>query len=115
MLVVRARRQQPARLAQRGADRPVGCVELRVDDRAFTAQPRPVRAVLAIALDREDRIDPVRLAQQEVVLAMVGRHVDKAGAAVGGDEIAGSSGRGLAKNPPRWCIGWRATVPARSG
>ena len=24
------------------------------------------------------------------------------------------NGRGLAKKPPRWCIGWRAIVPARS-
>ena len=26
----------------------------------------------------------------------------------------GSNGRGSAKNPPRWCIGWRTLVPARS-
>ncbi len=58
---------------------------------AFLVAPRPdpVGAVLAVALDREDRFDAVRLAQQEVVLAMVGGHVDKAGAAFGGDEIAG--------------------------
>ena len=32
---------------------------------------------------------PLRLAQLEIVLAMVGRHVDEAGALVGGDEVAG--------------------------
>jgi hypothetical protein len=32
---------------------------------------------------------PCALHSVEVVLAMVGRHVDEAGAAVGGDEIAG--------------------------
>ena len=32
---------------------------------------------------------PMRLAQLEIVLAMVGRHVDQAGAALGGDELAG--------------------------
>jgi hypothetical protein len=40
-------------------------------------------------------LDAVGLAQQEVVLAMVRRHVDKAGAALGGDEIAGEERAGL--------------------
>ena len=31
----------------------------------------------------------MRAAQLEIVLAMVGRHVDEAGALVGGDEVAG--------------------------
>ena len=43
---------------------------------------------LPSALDREDRVDAVRLAQLEIVLAMVGRHVDEARALVGGDEVA---------------------------
>ena len=46
-------------------------------------------AIFAVRLDREHRVDAVRLAQLEIVLAMVGRHVDQAGALVGGDEVAG--------------------------
>src|SRR3546814_4383709 len=34
------------------------------------------------------------LAQVEIILAMVGRHMDEAGAAVGGDEIAREEGAG---------------------
>ena len=37
---------------------------------------------------------PLRLAQLEIILAMVGRHMDQAGAAVGGDEVAGQEGAG---------------------
>src|SRR3546814_12978617 len=67
---------------------------LGVDDAALAADPRPVGAVLAVALDREDGVDAVRLAQVEIILAMVGRHMDEAGAAVGGDEIAREEGAG---------------------
>ena len=88
MLVIRRRGKQPARLAQRDADRPVGRVEFGVDDTALTAEPEPVGAIFAVAFDREDRIDTVRLAQVEIVLAMVRRHMDEPGAAVGRDEIA---------------------------
>ena len=91
--VVRARREQCARFAQVRADRAVGRVELGVDDAHAalirTAEPAPVVAVAPVVHHREDGVDTVRLAQLEVVLAMIGRHVDKAGAAVGGDEIAG--------------------------
>jgi hypothetical protein len=38
---------------------------------------------------------PVRLAQQEIVLAMIRRHVNEAGALIGGDEIAGKERAGL--------------------
>ena len=94
VLVVSAGRQQAANLAQGGADRAIGGVELGVDDRALAAQPRPIGAILAIALDRELRLQPVRLAQVKIVLAMVGRHVDQAGAAVGGDKVARQEGPG---------------------
>ena len=92
MLVIGGRCEQPARLAQSGADRAIGRVEFGVDDRAFAAQPSPIGAIFAIALNRKDRLDAVGLAQREVVLAMVGRHVDEAGAALGGDEITGQEG-----------------------
>jgi len=39
--------------------------------------------------DSELRVEAVGLAQLEIVLAMVGRHVDEAGARVGGDMIGG--------------------------
>ena len=89
VLIIRRRREQPARVAQVRTDRPVGGVELGVDDAALAAEPAPVLAILAIPLDREHGVDAVRLAQIEIVLAMVGRHVDEAGAGVGGDELAG--------------------------
>ncbi len=85
---VRAGGEQGAGFAQVRADRPVRRVELGVDDAALPAQPQPVLAILAVALDREHRVDAVRLAQLEIVLAMVGRHVDEARALVGGDEVA---------------------------
>ena len=88
VLIVRTRREQTTGLAQRGADRAVGRVELGVDDAAFAAEPGPVVTILAIAQHREHRLNAVRLAQVKIVLAMVRRHMDKAGAAVGRDEIA---------------------------
>ena len=95
VLEIRAGREQPARLAQVRADRPVRRVELGVDHAALAAEPGPVGAILAVILDREDRIDAVRLAEQEIVLAMVRRHMDEAGALIGGDELAGQEGAGL--------------------
>ena len=80
--------EQCACFAQVRADRPVLAHELGVDDRPLPAEPRPVGAIFPIALDREDGVDAVRLAQREIVLAMVGRHMDKAGARIGRDEIA---------------------------
>src|SRR3546814_13821894 len=41
---------------------------------------------------REHGVDAVCLAQVEIILAVIGRHMDEAGAAVGGDEIAGEEG-----------------------
>jgi hypothetical protein len=50
---------------------------------------------LPVALDREHRLQPVGLAQVEIVLAMVGRHVDEAGALIGRDELAREERAGL--------------------
>ncbi len=81
--------EQRARLTQVGADRSVRRVELLVDDRALAAEPQPVLAILSVTLDREDRVDAVRLADLEVLFAMIRRHVDEAGARIGGDVVAG--------------------------
>ena len=89
VLEVRARREQRACLAQVRADRPVGRIELGVDDAALSAEPQPVGPVEAAGIDREYRIDAIGAAQLEIVLAMVGCHVDEAGALVGGNEVAG--------------------------
>ena len=83
------RGEQRARVAQVGADRSVFAYELGVDDAALPAQPQPVRAIFAISLDREDGVEAIRLAERKVVLAMVRRHVDQAGARIGRDEITG--------------------------
>src|SRR3546814_8365450 len=80
-------RQQAACFAQVGADRAVLADEFGVDDAALATEPEPVLAIFAVIFDGEDRAQAVRLAEREVVLAMVGDHVDKAGARVGGDEI----------------------------
>ena len=89
MLEVRGCREQRPRLAQVRADRPVGRVELGVDDAPLPAEPHPVVAVAAVVGHREDGIDAVFLAEVEILLAMVRRFVDEAGALVGGDEIGG--------------------------
>ena len=105
MFVVGAGREEGTGFAQGGEDGAVGGVELGVDDGAFAAQPWPVGAVFAVALYREDGGEGqvggaegggVSLAQGKVVLAVVRGHVDEAGAAVGGDEVAGQemAGRG---------------------
>src|SRR3546814_4042316 len=73
VLVVGRRGEQPAGFAQVGADRAVGCIELGVDDAALTAEPAPVFAIFAVGFDREHGVDAVRLAQVEIILAMVGR------------------------------------------
>jgi hypothetical protein len=78
-------------------DGAIARIELRVDDAALPAKPAPVSTIFAIALDRELRLQPVRLAQIKVVLAMIGRHMDKAGAAVSGNKIAGQEGAGAEK------------------
>ena len=76
VLIVVACREQCARLAQVRTDRAVGCVEGLVDDAAaalvIAAEPRPVVAIAPVGHDREDRLDPMFAAQQEIVLAMVG-------------------------------------------
>ena len=89
VLEVGARGEQRAGLAQVRADRPIRRVELGVDDAALPAEPQPVGSVEAARIDREHRVDAVRLAQLEIVLAMIRRHVDEARALVGGDEVAG--------------------------
>ena len=88
MLVIRRRRDQPASRVQRGAYGAIRRVELGIDDAAFTAEPEPISAIFAVAFDREHRVDSVCLAQVKVILAMIGRHMDEAGAAVSGDEVA---------------------------
>ena len=90
MLVVVAGREQRARFAQIAADRAFGRIERLVDDAAAaflavlvqiaSAEPFPVVAIAPVGHDREDRLEPVGAAQQEIVLAMVGRHVDEPGA-----------------------------------
>src|SRR4029453_5358798 len=97
--------QQPASVAQVGADGAVGRIELIVDYRSLAAEPFPVLAVLAVRLDREHRVDAVGLAQFKIVLAMVGRHVDQAGAAVGGDEVAGQEGARPGEEAPEMVHG----------
>ncbi len=86
--------KQRARSLQVFQDRPVNRIELVVDDRALPAEPRPVGAVFAVALHREHGFQPMRLAQLEIVLAMIGGHMDKAGALFHGDEMAGQERAG---------------------
>jgi hypothetical protein len=76
VLEVVARRQQRADLAQVGADRAVRTHELLVDDAALATEPCPVGPVHPRAVDREDRVDAVLLAEFEIVLAVIRRHVD---------------------------------------
>ena len=90
MLVIVTRRQQRARFAQIAADRAFGRIERLVDHAAAaflavlvqiaSAEPFPVVAIAPVGHDREDRLEPVGAAQQEIVFAMVGRHVDEPGA-----------------------------------
>src|SRR4051794_36766853 len=101
VLEVGARGEQRPRLAQVGADRPVGRVELGVDDATLSAEPQPVGPVEAARVYREHRVDAVRLAQLEIVLTMVGRHVYEAGALVGGDEVARQKWPRLGKETPK--------------
>jgi len=111
VLEVVARREQRAGRAQVGADRAVGGHELLVDDRPLPAEPGPVGAVHACAVDREDRVDAVLLAELEIVLAVVRRHVDEPGARVRRDEIAGEERAGLCEEPAErvhWVAGGRA-------
>src|SRR4051812_20840141 len=89
MLEIGACREQAAGLAQVGADRPVRRIALVVDHAALAAEPFPVRPILAVAFDREDGIDAMLLAQQEIVLAMVRRHMDEPGTGIGRNKIAG--------------------------
>src|SRR3546814_15928140 len=66
-----------------------GRIQLGRDDRALAAQPCPIGAVETIGFDREHRVDAMRLAQREIVLAMIRGHVDEAGAGIRSDEIPG--------------------------
>ena len=89
VLEVRACGEQHSGLAQVRADRAIGSIELGVDNRALPAEPKPVGSVEAARVNREHRINAIGAAQFEIVLAMVGRHVDQPGALVRGDETAG--------------------------
>ena len=116
VLEVGARREQRAGLAQVGADRPVGRVELVVDDAALAAEPQPVGAVHAAA-HRPRTPGRCRCAL----------HSSKSSSPWSGamwtrpvpwsvvTKSPGRNGRGLAKKPPSLCIGWRAMVPASVG
>ena len=81
--------QQRPGSAQVGADRTIRAVEFGVDDAALAGEPFPVVAVEAGIIDGEDRVDAQLLAGDEIFLAMVGGHMDEAGARVGGDMIGG--------------------------
>jgi hypothetical protein len=76
VLEVVARREQRAGLAEVRADRAVRAHELLVDDAALATEPRPVGTVHPCAVDSEDRVDAVLLAEFEIVLAVIRRHVD---------------------------------------
>ena len=89
--------EQAAGLAKVAVDRSVRRVELGVDHRALASEPGPVLAIAAVVGDGEHRIDPDLLADQEVLLAMVRRHVDEAGALLGGDMVAGQERPRLGK------------------
>ena len=80
--------EERAGLLEVAADRAVGGVELGIDNRALPAEPGPVLAIFAVALDCKDGIDAAGLAQREIVLAVVRGHVDEAGALIGRDEVA---------------------------
>ena len=109
MLVIVAGRKQRARFAQIVADRTFGRIERLVDHAAAAflavlvqiarAEPFPIVAITPVGHDREDRLEPIGAAQQEVVIAMVGRHMNEARAAVGGDEIARQKGTRLRVEP----------------
>ncbi len=94
-----ARREQRAHAAQIRTDRPLGGDELLVDHRSLPAEPRPIVAIHPRAVDREDRLNAILLAQQEIVLAMIGRHMDEPGARLGRDEIARQEWAGLCEEP----------------
>src|SRR3954454_7154477 len=88
VLEVRARSEERPDIPQVRAYWPVGRIELGVDHAALSAEPQPIGTVETARIDGEDRINAIGAAQLEIVLAMVGCHVDKAGALVGGDEFA---------------------------
>src|SRR3546814_17085212 len=113
VLEILARGEEGAGVAQVRADRAVGRVELLVDDRSLAAEPEPVLAIAPVILAREDGVDAVRLAQQEIVPAMVGRHVNQAGARLGGDEIAGEARAGFSEEAAEM-VHWMASNGAGS-
>ena len=83
--------EQRACFAQVIANWAIGRINLGIDDRAYAAAifglgPSPIGAIPPIALHREHRVDTIGLAQREVILAMVGRHMDEPGARIGRDE-----------------------------
>ena len=84
-------REQGACLAQIRTDRTFGAVKILVDHAAgalvATRQPFPVIAIDAIRLDREHWVDAVFLAQIEIILAMIRRHMHQPGTGIGGDKM----------------------------
>ena len=115
VLIIGGRREQRAGLAQVRADRPVGRVELGVDDRC------PGRRATAQSSRYLPSASTTNIGSMPCAL-----HSSKSSSPWSGamwtrpvplsvvTNSPGRNGRGSAKKPPRWCIGWRAMVPARS-
>ena len=95
MLKISRRCNQTAALAQIRANRTIGRVELGIDHTPLPTKPGPVFAILAIGHNCENRIDPIGLAQDEIILTMIRRHMDKPGACIGCDEITGQKWTGF--------------------
>ena len=91
--VLEAAARELARRDQRLDDGTVGVafLALRLEDR-LAAEQRQVGAEGAVFHDVVSHRQAVLLADQVVVVAMVGRGVDEAGAGVVGDVVAGEHG-----------------------
>ncbi len=106
VLEIRARREQRAVASRKSVQiGPSGALNLALMTLRLRflsrARPSPVITKTAIGLNGEHRIDSVGLAQFEIVLAVVGRHMDEARALVGSDKIAWQGGgEALRRTPP---------------
>ena len=97
---------------------PSGALNLVLMTLPWPPQPRQSVAVEAAVIDHEHRVDPGRLAQLEVLLAMVRRHVDQARALVGGDDRPGATGAARRRSHRACASGagrWSRQVGALSG